>query len=307
MYNYNTLKEEFLQYKYFLGMKYRTERIVINAIVKYLIDNNINDITKEVTRDYARINSNLNSNTIARNMEVFREFCNFLKIQKGIDCYQIPNKLYPQNHHNYTPYIFNHEEIQSIYANLNYINYDYRYSYKNQIMYPIIIKILYQTGMRIGEILNLKLNNYNYEFSIFTLIDTKNNEDRNVAIPSSLNEEIRKYIIKFSVKDKIFTITCSAVEEYFKNVLRLSNINLYNNGPRLHDLRHTYVVHNIEQAVKRKDNLDVFLPILQAQLGHKSLTVLSYYFHITNDVLNITTKISEEELGYLIRELVNYE
>ena len=45
--------------------------------------------------------SNLNSNTIARNMGVFKEFCKYLSLQE-INCYQIPNKIYPQNHHNYT-------------------------------------------------------------------------------------------------------------------------------------------------------------------------------------------------------------
>jgi len=303
MYNYNTLKEEFLQYKHFLGMKYKTDKIVMNEIVKYLTNNNINEITKDVTKDYARINPNLNSNTIARNMGVFREFCNFLKFQKRINCYQIPNKLYPQNHHNYIPYIYSHDEIKEIYKNLNYINNGYHYSYKKQIMYPIIIKILYQTGMRIGEVLNLNINNYNYEIGIFTLIDTKNGEDRNVAISDSLNEEIKNYINKFDIKDIIFEVNLSTIENYFKQILRLSNIKIIDNGPRVHDLRHTYVVHNIKQAIKRNDNLDVFLPILQAQLGHKSLTALSYYFHITNDVLNVTTKMSEEELGYLIREL----
>src|SRR5699024_6921209 len=118
MYDYNKLFLDFLQYKRYLGYKYKTDEIVLKEIVQYLTENNIEIITKAVIEDYARLNSNLNSNTIARNMGVFREFCKYLSLQE-INCYQIPNKIYPQNHHNYTPYIFSHEEIKQIYQNLD--------------------------------------------------------------------------------------------------------------------------------------------------------------------------------------------
>ncbi len=307
MYNYNTLKDEFLQYKHFLGMKYKTEKTVMNEIVQFLVNNNINMITKDTVIKYAHINPNISSNTLARNMVVFREFCHFLKIQKGIDCYQIPHKLYPQNHHNFIPYIFSHEEIKEIYSNVNYVSKGYHYSYYHQQAYPLIIKILYQTGMRIGEVLKLTKDHYNNELGLFTLIDTKNGSDRNVCLPSRLNKEIQAFIEKFNINDKLFTISYCSIKSYFKKVLRLSNITITDKGPRLHDLRFTFIVHSIEQAMNRKDDLDVFLPILQAQVGHSSISSLAYYFHITNDILNITNKISEEELGYLIKEVYEYE
>ena len=64
-------------------------------------------------------------------------------------------------------------------------------------------------------------------------------------------------------------------------------------------------IEGISVALDKVD-LNVFLPILQSQLGHQSLNSLSYYFHITNDVLKVVNKISEEELAYLISE-VKYE
>ena len=46
MCNYHTLGNDFLQYKRFLGYKYKTDEIVIKEIIKYLENNNINIITK---------------------------------------------------------------------------------------------------------------------------------------------------------------------------------------------------------------------------------------------------------------------
>lgn len=310
MQSYNTLFNKFIQYKHFLGYKYKTDEIIMKEIVKYLTDNKITKITKKVTEDYARINLNLSSNTISRNMGVFREFCYFLKYQEGIDCYQIPNKIYPQNHNNFTPYIFSYKQINLIYANLSTPLKNYRYNYYRQTVYPIIIKILYQTGIRIGELLNIKLKNYEYDLSVFKLEDTKNNCDRYVAIPNTLNEEIYNYVNKFyndyNLDECLFKVSESTILKYFKTILKISNIIITDKGPRLHDLRHTFVVHNIDKAIKNGDDFNNFLPILQAQLGHKTLNSLAYYFHIIKDILKTINEMSENELGYLIPEVGEY-
>ena len=65
--------------------------------------------------------------------------------------------------------------------------------------------------------------------------------------------------------------------------------------------------HNIERAIKGKVEIDQFLKILQTQLGHQSLNSLSYYFKITNDILNTVNNLSEQELGYLIRRVDDCE
>ena len=41
MYDYNKLFLDFLQYKRYLGNKYKTDEIVLKEIVQYLTENNI--------------------------------------------------------------------------------------------------------------------------------------------------------------------------------------------------------------------------------------------------------------------------
>lgn len=302
MYDYNTLIKEFLQYKRFLGYKYRSDEIILKEIANYLITNNIEEITKEVVENYARINPNLSANTVARNMITFREFCNYLIIN-DITCYQIPKKLYPRNVLSYSPYVFSHGEIKTIYSNLNFIDYNYRYSHYKKIIYPLIIKILYQTGMRIGEVLGLTYNDY-LEDSYFILKETKNNEERQVVLPFNLNNEFKTFFYKFkncnNSNDRIFDISLGAIEKYFYKVLKLSNIVRINNSPRLHDLRHTFITHSIQNFINNGEDLDNMLPILQAYVGHNSISSTSYYFHMTNDILNELGTLSEKKLGYLI-------
>ena len=301
MYKYNTLVLDFLQYKRNLGYKYRSEEIILKEIAKYLSDNDVTVITKEITEKYARINENISQNTLARNMGICREFNKYL-LSNDIECYQIPLKLYPQNHHNFIPYVFSYDEIKRIYSNLNFIYNSPNYTYYQKIIYPLIIKLLYQTGMRIGEVISIAINNYSENY--FILYNTKNGQDRKVMIPLTLKEEIGKYHTKFhyqSDNDELFfKVKVTPVEKYFKKLLRLSNIKITNNGPRLHDLRHTFIVHTIEKFRKDGKNMDEMLPILQAYVGHQSLASLTYYFHLNNDILQELKNISNKTFNNLI-------
>ena len=306
MQDYHTLSKAFLQQKQFLGYRYKTEGIVLKEIVTFL---NGREITKEVTEEYARINQNRHSNTIARNMGVLREFCKYLKTQ-GIDCYQIPEKIYPQNHKSYTSYIFSHKEIENIYQNLEETLKGYHYSYYQKLSYPLIIKILYQTGMRLGEVLSIQKQDYLIEDGCFHLKNTKNEQERYVFLPESLKQEMNFFLHKFQYQlekeSLIFSISSSTIEQYFYKVLKRSHIPRRENSPRVHDLRHTFVVHKIQEYVNAGKDINVMLPILQKHLGHQSLKALSYYFHLTKDILTDIKQISEEKFHDIIPD-VKYE
>lgn len=112
---------------------------------------------------------------------------------------------------------------------------------------------------------------------------------------------------KLKLDNKLFKVSINAVEAYFDKVLTLSNIVKTDNGPRLHDLRHTFIVHLIEKFINEGLDLNVMLPIIQTHIGHQSLNSLTYYFQVTNNLLNIVNKISEEKLGYLIPKIKDDE
>lgn len=116
---------------------------------------------------------------------------------------------------------------------------------------------------------------------------------------------IHKFNYKFMDNNKLFQTCESTILKYFNKVLKISFIPKTDDGPRLHDLRHTFVVHLIEKWIKEESDINALLPILQTHMGHKSLESLSYYFHLTHDLLNQVNKISEDYLGYLIPRLEN--
>ena len=309
MTNWQELGNNFIKQKRYLGYKYKTDSIVIKSITMFLENEKVIKVDKDVVNKYVKLNPNISSNTLARNIGVFREFNKYLKSQ-DIECYQIPLKIYQQHQREFIPYIFSKEEIKLFIKNSYKIKLKY-YSYRKEQTIPIIFKILYQTGMRIGEVLNLKVKDYK-EQEYFLVEHSKNGEARIIYLSEDLNNEILKYHLKFhcnSEKDEYFfqirngKIGNNTIRRWFYSILKLSKIKRSENSPRVHDLRHTYIVHCIEKWLKEKKDLNAMLPVLQTYVGHSSLKSLEYYFQITKSMINEIGKISEEKLGKLIPEL----
>ena len=54
-------------------------------------------------------------------------------------------------------------------------------------------------------------------------------------------------------------------------------------GPRIHDLRHTFCVHTLEQMDKRGFDLYASAPLLCAYLGHKTISETEYYLRLVDE------------------------
>ena len=79
------------------------------------------------------------------------------------------------------------------------------------------------------------------------------------------------------------------------------------NGPRIHDIRHTFCTNSLKQAIDNNIDLDAFIPILSTYVGHKDLDSTYKYLHLTyevfddirdriKDIINIEREINYEEL-----------
>ena len=169
--------------------------------------------------------------------------------------------------------------------------------YKRQIL----IRILYGTGLRRGEAINLKTTDVDLNKKILTIYNGKENVTRIVPISNSLSESCKTYKSKFLCNEQYFLCDLkgnkinSHITEYFQKILKKLNI-LRPDGtpPRLHDFRFTFAVTALEKM--DRDGLDLYttLPILCKFLGHKNIEATEYYLLLAKDYfINITNK--EEE------------
>lgn len=83
----------------------------------------------------------------------------------------------------YIPVVLSREEIDTIIANLNY-------------PYDLLVKLLYGCGLRLFECLNLRIQNFNFDFNKLTVHDGKGKKDRTVPLPQTITADLKQHLEK---------------------------------------------------------------------------------------------------------------
>jgi integrase/recombinase XerD len=152
----------------------------------------------------------------------------------------------------------------------------------------LIFKILYLSGARIGEVLELKIEDIpcpesSKQIAVLRNIKSKGKR-RDLYIPMSLLEELDNFIMEErnyidTEHSYIFVskqpqqlgkhLTYRGVYEVFNNVKRKTNI-IFN----FHDLRHTHITALIESGMD--------ISVVKIIAGHKHIQTTQNYTHLSN-------------------------
>ena len=216
----------------------------------------------------------------------------------GIECFvpRIPKR--PSNM--YTPYVFTHEEMSRI---MEAIDKSEQKVFRPQsclICMPCLFRLLYSTGMRISEALNIKNGDVNFQSDLIFLTKTKNGKERIIPMNPELKVVLSQYMkyrdmmpVKGICKPErhLFVsgigkpFTATTPYTFFKKILRQCGIahKGKNQGPRVHDLRHTFAVHTLQKMATEGVDLYAGLPVLSVLLGHASVRETEWYLRLTRE------------------------
>lgn len=150
-----------------------------------------------------------------------------------------------------------------------------------------VIELLLQTGIRIGELANLRVSDVTKDS--LHIAPFEKHEERNVALNKRAQEALSRYMdVRTKVTDDHLFVTKSgkqflirnirtAVERYF----RLAEIK----NAKVNDLRHTFVAHHLKHGVS--------LVVLSKVLGHKRLSTTERYLQYVPERGKETSILSE--------------
>ena len=65
----------------------------------------------------------------------------------------------------------------------------------------------------------------------------------------------------------------------------------------MHDLRHTFAVHNLRLWSAQSQALGALLPVLHTYMGHSSPSDTAYYLHLTAESYPETTTGVQQAIG----------
>jgi site-specific recombinase XerD len=179
------------------------------------------------------------------------------------------------------PKVISLEEVQSMILNTN------------NIKHRCIVSLLYSSGLRRGELLNLKLEDIDSKRMVITVINGKGGKDRLTVLSQCVLNDLRRYFIEWKPKTFLFEgksnekYSAESVSKIVKNASRKAKIRK-NLTP--HMLRHSFATHLLENGTD--------LRYIQTLLGHNSSRTTEVYTQVAiNNIQKIKSPIELLNLG----------
>ena len=237
------------------------------------------------------------SSSVENEVIVIRQFLNYIKLS-GEKVF-IP--VIPKVHEDYIPYIFDDHEIAVIFQSAdNVIQRDSKADPYLVIEFPVILRLLYSCGLRIGETVKLTINDIDIDKGILRLVDTKGDKQRLVPMSNTMTDILAKYCMVMGLLGKsnewLFPsaksdshISDKAIKRRFEVILKTNGIVLenrkkYERGPCLHCLRHVFAFKSFAKAEHAGKLLNDAVPYLSLYLGHDSLGETEKYLKFSNEM-----------------------
>lgn len=306
---YADLCTQYICYKRSLGYGYDiTQCYAVKKMNDYLSECYPGKIclTKKIAEDYILRRDDETPRTQSIREFYMRQFAIYLS-SLGYEAYILPSRK-KKSTKTFTPYIFTREQIDSIIKAADQLVYAHQ-APNSYLVYPMLMRLLYGCGLRISEALRLKMCDVDWDSGILTIEQSKFNNSRLVPMSESLLQCFLTYVekMKFHIgyDGYLFPVTKDAaykpvsVYNRFRSFLKQAGIEHAGrgNGPRLHDVRHTFICHALDNMVKRGIDIYCALPILSTYMGHRTVESTEKYLRLVPaahmDIINSLSPLYE--------------
>ncbi len=258
-----------------------------------------------------------NEKEVSRHSRIgeMQRFSLFLSSQ-GYPSYLMP--AMPKRGNPHQPYVFTEDELSRIFKRLDTLQ-PTTASPIRHLSFPLLIRILYGCGLRISELLNMQKCDVDAENAVLRIKCGKNGVERLAPMSASLAERICSFMGEchndtlaetpliygkfFSKYDK------SSISKAFTGFLWDAGIPYRGKdvGPRVHDIRHTFVCHNIKYWVEAGIPIQSKLKILSQYLGHTSISSTQWYLRLTADLYPHIREVCEREYGGMYADIPDFK
>lgn len=288
---YTELIDGFIASKRIQGYKYVAEQDTLAIFEDFLAGYPAEEIyiKKDMMDKWCTPRPYESRKTLGNRISVVRQFAIYM-VSKGYYAY-IPSTIPHAGRSDFIPYIFSDGEMDRIFHMLDNLPSNRRYN--SDTAYPVLFRVLYGCGLRIGEALSLRVADVDTIRGILTIRHAKFNKSRLVPMSASLTticHEYRcTYLLGADENSSFFqnkdgsSRNRNSVSHFFKEVLWQSKIPYRGKGkgPRLHDLRHGFCCRAVKQMSDNGIDLYCALPILSTYVGHSSIRATERYLRLT--------------------------
>lgn len=266
------MKNYILEYENYLkinGLSANTIRIYSSIIRKFLD----NYPQPEITTNAAIISFMLQrgaARTIKQTHGALNHF--YVGVLKSHTIKKIPQPKVSD----FVPNILSEIEVQQMVSSITNLKHE------------AIIQLIYSCALRIGEVINLKVEDISKTKNIIKIVSGKGGKTAYIPIPEATKNLLRLYYIKY--KPKLFLFEGQGTPKYSRSSIRkilnqaLKRLRI-TRRIRVHDLRHSRATHWLEHGMDIK--------FIQQILRHKKLETTERYLHLTTSSLEKAMQLAD--------------
>lgn len=170
--------------------------------------------------------------------------------------------------HKKLPVVLSRKEIKSLIDSI-----------KNN-KHKILIALSYGAGLRVSEIINLKVKDIDLDELIIHIKNAKGAKDRITVIPEKLKIDIQNFTTGKDADNFVFEserggkITARTAQKVFETALKKAGVK---KDATFHSLRHSFATHLLENGID--------IRYVQELLGHQNIRTTQRYTQVTNPKL----------------------
>jgi len=148
------------------------------------------------------------------------------------------------------------------------------------VKHNLMLKICYGMGLRVSEVVNIKITDIDSNTMQVFIEKTKGKKDRYANLPESILEQLRAYYKLHKPQKYLFEglqgeqYSIRSVQQVFKNAMKKAGINKVIG---IHGLRHSFATHLLENGTDIK--------FIQELLGHNDIKTTMRYIHVSEQQL----------------------
>ena len=299
--------KKYLQERRALGFKLYDAGHLLFQFADYLEKHKTTIITQELAMRWACLSDKCQPKYWAQRLSAVRIFARYYS---AIDPRtEIPAQgLLPFNNKRTIPYIYTEKQILRLIkaARTLYSKTGIRAS-----TFVSLFSLLTVTGMRIGELIGLDREDVDLEEGVLLVKKAKHDRKRLIPVHLSTVKALQRYVrhrdkacpkpktTSFFVSETGIRLTASMVRWNFNKLS--CQIGLRNpsdsSGPRIHDMRHTFAVHMMQNWYRQGKNVEKLLPQLAVYLGHRNLNCTYWYMTATPELLKLAAERAAERIN----------
>jgi integrase/recombinase XerD len=287
---------EYIKFKRSMGSEFKVGASILRCFCKVMGTIHIDKIATCPIRSYLD-SGNPSSNYWHSRYKTLRLFYRYCIARGYVRSSPLPKNI-PKHVDTFIPYIYSPEEYRKILKAI------YKYKQVNQqfscLAYEALIKLLFNTGLRIGEALSLTIKDINFSNNLITIWSTKFFKSRLVPINQPMSNSLLKYWNKerynvpitgekapFFAKFDGNSYSRKSVAHRLHKLCDVLNIKHSDSRYqiRVHDIRHTFAVNRLISWYQTGADLKRLLPYLSTYLGHVNLSATQRYLSMTTELL----------------------